>query len=247
MAAGASRVYVTVDALAEGGFPAGCVPVLDEVCRESDHVRNDRWVETGLPCAVGNVSELALAAERGARPEVRGCVPVHNRSAVLALERAGASGFWLSPELTVNQAAAVCRAASVPVGAQVFGAVRAMTSEHCVLQMADACIHDCARCGLRRQELNLRNIDDRRLPVRTNVNGRSRIWWDEPLDAVPKMREVLGAGVRRLLVDATLLDVEGAAAQVGRVKEALDAVVAGTPLPGPWPGSTLGHLFSKVD
>ena len=143
--------------------------------------------------------------------------------------------------------APVCRAASVPVGATVYGAVRAMTSEHCVLQMADACVHDCDRCRLRSRDLYLRNIDDRRLPVRTDRQGRSRIWWDEPLDAVPKVRELLLAGVGRLLVDATLLDADGAARQVRRVAEALSAVAAGRPLPGPEPGSTLGHLFSKVD
>ena len=249
LAAGAARVYVPGDELAARGaaFPAGCVPVLDEVCREVDHARIDPLVAPGAPVAVGNVSELALAAARGAAPEVRGCVPVHNRSCVEALEEAGAAGFWLSPELTCAQMAPVCRAASVPVGATVYGAVRAMTSEHCVLQMADACVHDCDRCRLRSRDLYLRNIDDRRLPVRTDRQGRSRIWWDEPLDAVPKVCELLLAGVGRLLVDATLLDADGAARQVRRAVEALSAVAAGRPLPGPEPGSTLGHLFSKVD
>ncbi len=31
-----------------------------------------------LLLAVGNISELALAVERGAIPEVRECIPVHN-------------------------------------------------------------------------------------------------------------------------------------------------------------------------
>ncbi|MEY8436186.1 DUF3656 domain-containing protein [Atopobiaceae bacterium 24-176] len=247
--AGAQRVYVPGDELLArpGDFPAGCVPVLDEVCREPDHGRIDPLVAAGAPVAVGNVSELALAAERGAAPEIRGCIPVHNRSCVEALEEAGAVAFWLSPELTVAQMVPVCRAASVPVGVTVYGAVRAMTSEHCVLQMADACIHDCDRCRLRERDLYLRNIDDRRLPVRTDRQGRSRIWWDEPLDATPKARELLLAGVTRLMVDATLLDADRAARQVRRVAGALEAVAKGRALPAPEPGSTLGHLFSKVD
>ncbi len=247
--AGAGRVYVPGDELlaAPEAFPAGCIPVLDEVCREPDHSRIDPLVVADAPVAVGNVSELALAAERGAAPEVRGCIPVHNRSCVEALEEAGAAAFWLSPELTVAQMAPVCRAASVPVGVTVYGAVRAMTSEHCVLQMADACIHDCVCCRLRERDLYLRNIDDRRLPVRTDRQGRSRIWWDEPADSVPKVRELLLAGVERLLVDATLLDADGAARQVRRAADALTAVAAGEALPAPEPGSTLGHLFSKVD
>ncbi len=194
-AAGADVVYATVDDLAHAVFPAGVAPVLDEVCRPGDTARQLARVEAGAPCAVGTLGELLQAAEKGALPEVRDCVPVHNPSAVVALESAGARAFWLSPELTVPQVARVAAAASVPVGLTVWGHTRAMTSEHCVLQMADACIHDCERCGLRKRSLFLKNIDGRRLPVRTDSQGRSRIWWSEPLDAVPLLDKLLQAGV----------------------------------------------------
>ena len=246
-AAGADVVYATVDDLAHAVFPAGVVPVLDEVCRPGDTARQLARVEAGAPCAVGTLGELLQAADEGALPEVRDCVPVHNPSAVVALESAGARAFWLSPELTVPQIARVAAAASVPVGLTVWGHTRAMTSEHCVLQMADACIHECERCGLRKRSLFLKNIDGRRLPVRTDSQGRSRIWWSEPLDAVPLLDKLLQAGVSWLGVDATLLDAEGTARETARVAAALAALREGRPLPAAEPGSNLGHLKRAVD
>ncbi len=170
------------------------IPWLDEVCREGDHSRLDPWVRAGQPVGVGNVSELALAVSRGALPEVRTCIPVHNESCLVALEAAGAAGFWLSPELTLEEVCALAGTASVPVGLVVSGRARAMTSEHCVLQAAGRCIHDCPNCELRRRRLSLRDIDGNLLPVRTDVHRRqmplslpvSRASWPTPRSSRPR-------------------------------------------------------------
>lgn len=66
VAAGATRLYATPDALAQArergaAWPREPVPWLDEVCREVDHDRLDPLVEAGRPCGVGNVSHLVLA------------------------------------------------------------------------------------------------------------------------------------------------------------------------------------------
>lgn len=229
-----------------GAWPRDCVPVLDEVCRELDHARLDPWVRSGEPVAVGNVSELALAAERGASPEVRGCVPVHNRAALAALERSGAAGFWLSPELTLEEVELLAPLAKVPVGLVVSGRPRAMTSEHCVLQTADACIHDCARCALRPRRLSLRDRDGSLLPVRTDLEGRSRIYDAHPLDATPQIPALLSAGVTRFAVDATLLSAGEAAAAVARAVRALDAARDGRQPSPRLAGATSGHLFLGI-
>lgn len=246
--AGATRVYANADDLVQdrAAWPEGIIPWLDEVCREADHERLDPWVLAGEPCAVGNVSELALAVSRGAAPEVRSCIPVHNESCLVALEEAGAAGFWLSPELTLDEVCALVRAASVPVGLSVFGRERVMTSEHCVLQVAGKCIHDCARCGLRRRALSLRNVDGDLLPVRTDVNGRSRIFSARPLDATPQAAELIEAGVSRLLVDAQLMDASETAAAVGRVVRAIAAAREGRRPAPRLAGATSGHLFSGI-
>lgn len=245
--AGAARVYATSDALGDGeAWPEGVIPWLDEVCREGDHARLDPWVRAALPVGVGNVSELALAASRGALPEVRTCIPVHNESCLVALEAAGAAGFWLSPELTLEEVCALAGAASVPVGLVVSGRARAMTSEHCVLQAAGRCIHDCSNCELRRRRLSLRDIDGSLLPVRTDAHGRSRIWATHPLDATPQADALVAAGVTRLMADATLLSPEECAFAVERVVRALAAVAEGRRPAPRVQGATSGHLFTGI-
>ncbi len=244
IAAGATRVYAQTDDLSTlDGWPAGTVPVLDEVCREPDHERLDRWVEAGAPVAIGNVSELALAAERGALAEVRGCIPVHNEACLAVLESAGAAGVWLSPELTLEEVCHLASRATVAVGLVVSGRPRVMTSEHCVLKVADACVHDCARCGLRRRRLSLRDRDGRLLPVRTDLHARSRIYDAVPLDLTPQVGELMSAGVSRLAVDATLLDVSEASAAVERLVRAIAAVAAGRKPAERERHASSGHLF----
>nr|WP_239471453.1 U32 family peptidase [Olsenella profusa] len=244
--AGATRVYAATDDLAHGSWPEGTVPWLDEVCREGDHARLDRWVRPGEPCAVGNVSELALAAARGARPEVRSCVPVHNTSCLAALEDAGAAGVWLSAELTLEEVCALARAARVPVGLAVLGRERVMTSEHCVLQALGRCVNDCPRCELRRRRLSLRDIDGNLLPVRTDEQGRSRIWAAHPLDATPQTGELLAAGVSRLLVDAQLMSVSETRFAVDRAVRAVAAARSGHRPAPRMRGATSGHLFMGI-
>ena len=244
--AGAGRVYATADDLARGEWPEGVVPWLDEVCRERDHERLDPWVRAGEPVAVGNISELALAAERGAAPEVRSCIPVHNESCLVALESAGAAGLWLSPELTLEQVCDLAPRASVPVGLMVLGRERAMTSEHCVLQVTGKCVHDCARCPQRRMRFSLKDIDGKLLPVRTDVNGRSRIWSAYPLDATPQAGELIEAGVTRLLADCTLLDAKQTRFSVERVARAVACARAGRKPAARMQGATSGHLFTAI-
>lgn len=254
LAAGATRLYATPEALdvaaaAGVAWLGGREPIawLDEVCREIDHDRLDPRVEAGKPCGVGNVSELVLARERGALAEVRPCIPVHNPSCLAALEEAGARGVWLSPELTLEEACELARHADVPVGLVVSGRTRAMTSEHCVLQVADRCIHDCARCALRRRRLSLRTRDGSLLPVRTDLTGRSHIYAARPLDATPQVPELLRAGITRFMVDCTLMTPAEASAQVKRAVAALAAARAGrTPAPRS-KGATSGHLFQGVE
>lgn len=244
--AGATRIYVPVDELAEGVWPDGCIPLLDEVCREPDHARLDRWVRPGLACAAGNVSELSLAHERGALCEVRGCIPVHNAVCLATLEGAGATGVWLSPELTLAEIACLAPHAAVPVGLVVSGRPRVMTSEHCVFQAADACIHDCAHCALRSRRLSLRGRDGRLLPVRGDLEGRSRIYDAYPLDVTPQVGELVSAGVSRLAVDATLLDEREAASAVERLVRALAAARQGRHPAPRAQGATSGHLFMGI-
>ena len=249
----ADRIYMSTDHLAQAGIDLtravelGIIPVLDEVCRADYRERLDAWITPGLTAAVGNISELALAAERGCAAEIRSCIPVHNASCLQFLEAHGAHGFWLSPELTLDEMEEFVPAATTPVGIMVFGRSRVMTSEHCILQVLDACIHDCARCALRSRELSLRNIDGKVFPVRTDIHGRSRLYTAQSIDITPQIPQLLGAGVSRFLVDGTLLAPEELHRQVVRARRALDAAIAGRTPAARQRGCTSGCLFVGVD
>ena len=251
--AGASRIYMTVDDLtAEGMSPESAmrehiIPVLDEVSRERDHARLDPWISAGAPVAVGTISELSLAAERGAATELRSRIPAHNAACLAFLANAGAHAAWLSPELSLTEIERLAPQSPIALGITVFGKPRVMTSEHCILQVADACIHDCERCSLRRRKLVLHNIDDKLLPVRTDLHGRSHLYDACALDFTPQLPQLLAAGITRFMIDGTLLEPEELAAQVARARRALDAALAGKRPSPRQKGTSSGCLFAEVE
>lgn len=252
--AGAARVYMTVDdLLAEGLSPASCsaegvIPVLDEVSRELDHERLDPWFTPGAPAAVGTISELALGAEIGSVVELRSCIPVHNVPCMRELAARGAHAAWLSPELTLAEIERIApQRGEMTLGLMVLGAPRVMTSEHCILQVAGACIHDCANCRLRARDFKLKNIDGRMLPVRTGLNGRSHLYDGVQLDATPQIPQLLRAGVTRFLVDGTLMNIDMLSRSVARTNRALEAARSGRTPDKRLPGTSSGCLFQGVE
>jgi len=252
--AGAARVYMTVDdLLAEGLSPASCsaegvIPVLDEVSREADHERLDPWFTPGAPAAVGTISELALGAEIGSVVELRSCIPVHNVPCMRELAARGAHAAWLSPELTLAEIERIApQRGEMTLGLMVLGVPRVMTSEHCILQVAGACIHDCANCRLRARDFKLKNIDGRMLPVRTGLNGRSHLYDGVQLDATPQIPQLLRAGVTRFLVDGTLMNIDMLSRSVARTNRALEAARSGRTPDKRLPGTSSGCLFQGVE
>ncbi len=252
--AGAARVYMTVDdLLAEGLSPASCsaegvIPVLDEVSREADHERLDPWFTPGAPAAVGTISELALGAEIGSVVELRSCIPVHNVPCMRELAARGAHAAWLSPELTLAEIERIApQRGEMTLGLMVLGVPRVMTSEHCILQVAGACIHDCANCRLRVRDFKLKNIDGRMLPVRTGLNGRSRLYDGVQLDATPQIPQLLRTGVTRFLVDGTLMNIDMLSRSVARTNRALEAAGSGRTPDKRLPGTSSGCLFQGVE
>lgn len=252
--AGAARVYMTVDdLLAEGLSPASCsaegvIPVLDEVSREADHERLDPWFTPGAPAAVGTISELARGAEIGSVVELRSCIPVHNVPCMRELAARGAHAAWLSPELTLAEIERIApQRGEMTLGLMVLGTPRVMTSEHCILQVAGACIHDCANCRLRARDFKLKNIDGRMLPVRTGLNGRSHLYDGVQLDATPQIPQLLRAGVTRFLVDGTLMNIDMLSRSVARTNRALEAARSGRTPDKRLPGTSSGCLFQGVE
>ena len=245
--AGTKRVYLAQSLCDAGTARAeGFIPWLTEISRARDAAEQDRLILPGEPCVVSTFSALERASSRGAAFEAGTDLPIFNAACVEALAQRGATGVWLSFELASLELARIARVSPVPVGLKVAGALRAMTTQHCVLQVAGECAGECERCTVRASAPTLENIDGRFLPVRQGTDGRSRIFWDAPLDLVPRLSEVLAAGVKWLLVDATLMGSGQAADAISRVRGALEAIRMGRALPRVGERATLGHFLEPV-
>lgn len=259
---GAQRLYATADALTyarehrmvwpmwEHNAPnshhkLGETPshepicILDEVCRERDHKRCDHFIETGRACAVGNISELALAQQRGAYPEIRPCIPVLNASCVRAMAESGACGLWFSPEASLDEICELSQTSPITCGVLVMGRPRSMTTEHCVLQAAEKCIHNCLACTLRTGKMYVKSERGDVHPVRVDLQGRSRIYAGHVLDATPEIPRLLTCDVTRFLVDCTLLDDGETRAYIQRTVRAVSLAQEGKPMK-----KRLAHAFS---
>ncbi len=261
--AGATRIYAEVDALASyDGWPENIVPILPEVCREADFERVASWIQPGTGCVVSNLAELAYAQERGVNTEVLDGIPVHNTVCIQALQRSGVQRIWCSQELSLKQ---IERLASklvainstgtthhpVVLAACVYTRQRLMTSEHCVLQAANSCIHNCAACTLRAQRLFLRDERGRCMPVTTDVHGRSRVWMSELIDTMPEVPYLLQAGIHDFMIDATLLSNRQLQHEVERLAAALEGSKHQGKRQGKHPpvrerGATSGHMYLEL-
>lgn len=251
--AGAMRIYMTVDSLLDQDISPtlahdeNIIPVLDEVSRTIDHPRLKPWICAHMPVAVGTISELYIAAQTGSEIELRSCIPVHNLACARSLAVAGARCCWLSPELTLDEIGQFAPLTpNMTFGIIVMGKPRVMTSEHCILQVAHRCIHDCANCAIRKESLYLRNIDGKLLPVRTNLEGRSHLYDAYSIDITPQIPQLLKAGVSRFMVDGTLLSSNELADQVSHAAHALDASIHGRRPAKRLSGMNAGCLFVGV-
>ena len=135
----------------------------------------------------------------------------------------------------------------MPLGSVVYGRVRAMTCEHCVLQASGRCEGDCASCELRRQRTFLRDERGDDYPIVTDAFGRTRVYTAQVVDAIPEAAQLAAAGVRLLMVDGTLLSDAELAHEVVRLKAALAAAKAGEAAPRRERGATSGHLRHGIE
>lgn len=265
--AGATRLYATTDALIAAAHAGQTWPsyttynvhthayerlsspisILDEVCRMRDYPRCDSFVTTRATCAVGNISELALCKQRGAYPEIRSCIPILNSSAIASMAQEGARSIWFSNELSLDE---LCNLSStradIAFGTLVLGRPRSMTTEHCVLQAAHMCIHNCLRCTLRKKTMYLKSERGDVHRVTVDLEGRSRIYAGHVFDATPEIPQLLSSGMSRFLVDCTLLHNADVTAYIQRVCRALDAAKRHAAPLSRMHGAYSGRLFDPI-
>lgn len=230
----------------EFGYPIW----LNEVSRLNSKHREEKCFQCAPSLVISNYSQLYRAVKQSRLFDTSWHIPVFNTQSARILSELGAQTIWLSEELSLQEIIALIPSdSSSAFGIKVFGRNQAMISEHCVLQVANACIEDCKRCRLRTQELYLQDSEGNKYPVYTDVLGRSRIFDSKPLDIVEHIPQLLKAGVAKFLIDARGLDQVQLCDAIERVQSftAQSRGDRNTIKPTQKPASYTGHLFDPVD
>jgi putative protease len=245
--AGAQRAHVPAEALdCHASLRTGVVPLLPRIAHDGEVISALTWCEPGSLVVAGNLGVLAEASRRGAVVEAHWSLNAVNSLALEQLVELGASTVWLSPELTGRQIADLAEGSSVPLGIAVWGAQEIMVTEHCVLMAEGPCSRDCRVCLRRTNERFLLDRKGYRFPVRTDLAGRSHLYNSVPLDLVPALGEVLGAGVSAIRLDLQTLTAHEAVAQLRRVISALEtagSLTGGSDRTASDSRTTTGHFF----
>lgn len=121
-----------------------------------------------------------------------------------------------------------------------------MVTEHCELMALGPCEQQCGTCPRRLQRHLLRDAKGYLFPVATDLQGRGHIYNSVELDITPDIPQLSAAGVRRFIIDGTLLANERLSQVISRATQAL-SLEAGAPRPFErLEGTTTGHLFRGV-
>ncbi|MBA4370916.1 MAG: peptidase U32, partial [Coriobacteriaceae bacterium] len=150
LAAGADRGLLHVGAAElPGTLPEGVEPLIPRVAHDDEAAALLGLAERCGRAVAGNLGLLTEAARAGVRVEADWPLGAFNPWSCAALSDLGASLVWASPELSGRQLRALVAASAVPVGTLVYGRTELMIAEHCVLQAAGPCSHECATCARR--------------------------------------------------------------------------------------------------
>ncbi len=214
--------------------------------RESGFALSD--VRPGSNVVAGNLGAVRSASEAGANVWAHWGLNTLNPWTVAVLEDVGASGAWLSPELSGREIARICSESDLPAGIAVLGRQQVMVTEHCILMSGVDCSRQCAECPHRERWYALRDRKGYGFPVMSDPRGRSHLFNAVPLDLTRALPEIVEAGVAAVRLDFTVESLQEAQHLTRLMRAALEAVVAGRPgfqerLLEP---STTGHFFRGV-
>ena len=180
----------------------------------------------GAECAVADCLD-ALGAVRHAFPDwpvwAGGGLAAHNADSVAALEQAGVSGVILPPELTAGEISEIAGRTSVQLAASVHQELCTFYAGHCVspgsLSLgvgAGGCDNWCRRgYALEVGEASAPGSGGRRRAQRRLLSLKA-------LEAMPVLRELVGAGLSCLVVDGAFRGPEHVAVVTGVYSAALD-------------------------
>jgi putative protease len=247
--AGCESVYVPVEVLADwdAPVPRGVVPSLPRIAHDSEIARIRGLIGESSRVQAATLGLLDSCAHGGIEVDAHWSLNALNSYTVAELGDLGAGFVWLSPELSSRQVADVAASAAVPVGIAVAGRQEVMVTEHCILMAQGRCSQRCEGCKRRQGWHFLRDRKGYSFPVRTDAAGRSHVFNSVPLDLTHALPEVLATGVSALRLDLETEPVNRAAAEVARVRQALQDTLAGRePARKDRDRVTAGHFFRGV-
>lgn len=243
--AGADECQVPTWAVGERASTPGIVVSLPRICHDDE---SSLCEASGAGKVVaGTLGALADSAARGQVVEAHWSLNALNSQAAAELLDTGAALVWLSPELAAGQIAAVAKASTVPVGVAVAGRQELMVTEHCILMAEGPCGERCDSCARRRTPRVLRDRKGYRFPVVTDPTGRSHVYNSVPLDLAHALTELVDAGVSAVRLDLETESAAEAAAEVRRMRSALERACAGIAVDKDRDRErTSGHYFRGV-
>ncbi len=228
-----------------------CMPIVDHDPVEGTREYTfdfDPWnyVKAGRSVVVSNLGQLVRAADMDVSPEAGPQIPADNIYTLQALHDFGAERVWLSPELSLDQIRELGQDSPVPLGITVIGQAELMTTEHCMLTSQGPCAQNCGSCPRRRSPHWLSDRKDYKIPVVTDLCGRSHLYNAVPLDISHLMPDLIGAGISSVMVDATLMTAQQTSDAVSRAKRARDLALKSDNTVSKKEGTTTGHMFRPV-
>jgi collagenase-like PrtC family protease len=181
---------------------------------------------SGAECAVVNCLG-ALGAARRVFPDwpiwAGWGLAAHNTDSVAALEQAGVSGVILPPELTAGEISEIAARTSVQLGALVHQELCTFYAGHCVSPGSltrGAGVGGCDNWCRRGYTLEVGEASapssGRRRPA------KRRLLSLKALEALPVLRELVGAGLSCLVVDGAFRGPEHVAVVTGVYSAAMD-------------------------
>lgn len=208
----------------------------------------DPWyyVKAGKSVLADNFGQVYRAYQLGCQVEAGPHIPVTNEAAANLLQQWGVGCIWLSPELTLGQIQAIAEQSDVPLGLTIIGNQELMVTEHCLLTSQGPCNRKCTTCVRRKSPYYLKDRKDYEMPVVTDMLGRSHLYNAVQLDIAHAAPDLLAAGIRAFMVDATLMTVEQTKAATTRAIRARDLALRGAGSVARAKGTTTGHLFRTL-
>lgn len=249
LAAGAHRAIIPAWALPLGTeVPDGMEIELGRILKDTEVESALDEARPGRGMVVGNLGLVRPVAESGACVWSHWSLNAINAETVATLADAGASGVWLSPEVSGREAAFIAAHSDVPTGIALLGRQELMVTEHCMLTPAGACSGTCATCTRRERWWAMRDRKGYGFPVLSDVAGRSHLFNAVPLDLTRALPEIVESGIAAVRLDFTTEHLQVAQQLTSQVREALEGAVAGRAprsesLLDP---STSGHFFRGV-